>query len=358
LTQGATIDTIAPIDPDTVLYTGRAADGTGPWLWAVDVRSKSSHRISAGLEQYTSISTSADGRTLAASRSIPRAGLWSVPILEHQAGPADVQPEGPSGVRALAPQARGTALYYLSALDGADGLWRLQKGQATEVWAGSRGALFEAPSISRDGLHAAIVLRRNGRRRLAVVDTDASGSARLLAEEIDIRGSVDWSPDGRWIVAAGETTNADGRTAPGLFKVPAEGNGPPVRLVQGQAAEPIWSPTGDLILYSGADVGGLAPLMGIASDGTVTDFKVSTKAGGANHRFLADGKSVVLFPGPQGAPEFWLLDVETGKTRQLTRLGNRSSPGQIRSFDISGDGKRIIFDRTSANADIVLIRRP
>src|SRR5262249_39170796 len=158
LTEGATISSLAPLDANTVVYTGRAADGAGPWLWAVDVNSRKSHRISAGLEQYTSVAASADGRTLAASRSNPRASLSSVPILDREALPADVHPYGPAGVRAWMPRVRNSALYYLSAFGTADGLWRFQDAQTTEIWRGSQAALLEPPAISRDGLHAAILL--------------------------------------------------------------------------------------------------------------------------------------------------------------------------------------------------------
>ena len=47
-----------------------------------------------------------------------------------------------------------------------------------------------------------------------------------------------------------------------------------------------------------------------------------------------------------------MLDLASGKLRQLTDL----KPGfSIKNFDISPDGKRILFDRSRENSDIVLI---
>ena len=40
------------------------------------------------------------------------------------------------------------------------------------------------------------------------------------------------------------------RRGPGLFKIPVDG-GVPVRLVSGQAVNPVWSPDGKLIVYGG-----------------------------------------------------------------------------------------------------------
>jgi len=49
---------------------------------------------------------------------------------------------------------------------------------------------------------------------------------------------------------------------------------------------------------------------------------------------------------------FWLLDLATMKSRRLTHL---DSPATMRTFDISPDGTRIVFDRLSEDSDIVLI---
>ena len=47
--------------------------------------------------------------------------------------------------------------------------------------------------------------------------------------------------------------------------------------------------------------------------------------------------------------------MQTGHQRQLTDL----KPGSlIQSFDISPDGKQIVFDRLRENSDIVLIDLP
>jgi hypothetical protein len=53
--------------------------------------------------------------------------------------------------------------------------------------------------------------------------------------------------------------------------------------------------------------------------------------------------------------DFWLLDLSTRKSRQLTSLENK---GAMWSFDITPDGKQIVFDRFRENSDIVLIDLP
>jgi tricorn protease-like protein len=50
--------------------------------------------------------------------------------------------------------------------------------------------------------------------------------------------------------------------------------------------------------------------------------------------------------------DFWLLDLSTMRSRRLTRL---SSSAVMRSFDITRDGSRIVFDRATEDSDVFLI---
>ncbi|MGH9148011.1 MAG: protein kinase domain-containing protein, partial [Vicinamibacterales bacterium] len=81
-----------PIDPRTIVYVARDSDGAGPWLWALDAERRVTHRVSLGLERYTSVSSSADGSRLVATVANPTANLWSVPILDRVADERDVDP--------------------------------------------------------------------------------------------------------------------------------------------------------------------------------------------------------------------------------------------------------------------------
>ena len=103
-------------------------------------------------------------------------------------------------------------------------------------------------------------------------------------------------------------------------------------------------------------MGILAPLLGMTSDGTpvpLPDIKLHRD--GERVRFLPDGQGFVYMQGPNLPQDFWLLDLTTRKSRQLTRLNN---PAAMRTFDVTSDGKQIVFDRLRDNSDIVLIDLP
>jgi Tol biopolymer transport system component len=338
-----------PVGNRTVFYVAHDGDGSGPWLWAFDLKRRDSQRASVGLEQYTSVEASADGHKLVATISNPVAGLWSIPILNRLAEEHDVKPFAVPSVRALAPRFAGSSLFYLSSLGTGDGLWRLRDGQATEIWKGADGALLETPAVSPDGLRVAIVLRRSGKRQLHVLSSDGA-ELQPIAEGINVQGTSCWSPDGKWIVTGGSSV-----TGPGLFKLPLEG-GSPVRLVAGPALNPVWSPDGSLIVYAGTNVSTFAPLLAVRPDGTGVELpRISVRRLGERVRFLPDGKSLIYMQGLLASQDFWLLDLASMKSRPLTRLQNRAT---MRTFDVTSDGKQIVFDRLRENSQVVMIDLP
>jgi serine/threonine protein kinase len=335
-----------PIGSRTVLYLSPAADGSGPWLWALDVERKATRRATHGLEKYISLSASGNGRRLVASVSNATAALSSVPILDRPAEERDVKPFAVPTVRAFAPRFGSGNLFYLSSLGSGDGLWRYQDDQLLELWKGSDGTLFGPAAVSPDGKRLAISLRRQGRIQLNVMSADGTGLMRF-ADTLDVRGSASWSPDGNWIVTGGIDA-----TGPGVFKVPV-GGGAPVRLVANAGFDPVWSPNGNLIVYTGDVVAASAPLLAVHPDGARIELPaIQVRTGGQRHRFLPNGEGLIYMQGDGPSQDFWLLDLRTQRSRLLTRLANS---GSMRTFDVTLDGKQIVFDRLRENSDIVLI---
>jgi len=338
-----------PLGERTILYVAREGDGSGPWLWAFDVERRLTRRITYGLEQYTSITVSADGLRLAATVANPNVSLWTVALFDRLAEEGDLKPFPMPTVRALAPRFGGRALYYLSSRGAGDGLWRYQDGQAVEIWKGAEGALLEPPAISPDGRRIAVLVRQQGKRRLHVISPEGAELAPLTTD-LDVQGSASWSPDGNWIVTGGNDGKADG-----LFKIPSAG-GVPVRLTDRLGRNPVWSPDGSFIAYVGPNVYTMTPLLAVRPDGTPYELPpIRLHRDGERLRFLPDGRGFVYMQGDSRWQDFWLLDLATKKSRQLTSLKERAT---MRTFDLTPDGKQIVFDRMRENSDVVLIDLP
>ena len=95
----------APVDERTVLFIAGDTDGSGPWLWELDVETLDVRRAHGGTERYTSVSASRSGHRLVVTGVDPRVDLWTVPILQdREATEADVRAHPLPSVRAFAPR--------------------------------------------------------------------------------------------------------------------------------------------------------------------------------------------------------------------------------------------------------------
>lgn len=344
------------IDEKTLLYTATADDGTGPWLYMMELGDRFPIRLSTGVEHFISISASAEvpgrPRRLVATVSNPSVELWTISLTSRISGEESASRISLPTARSAAPRfAPDASLLYLASRSGADGLWRLSGTMAAEVWKPTDGAVTSAAAPSPDGKRICYVVRREQRSTLRCSLADGSGAA-TVAESLDVRGAPSWSPDGKWIAVAAR----DGG-AVRVFKIHLEDE-KSQRLVDSVSSNPVWSPDGRFILYSGTPRGRSVPLNAVTPEGKPFVLPFSSLLVdrlGDSYRFAPGGRSVVVKLGGFRRQDFWLIDVATGKRRQLTRL----PPGQsLLRFDISPDGERIVFERVRENSDVALIEVP
>jgi Tol biopolymer transport system component len=334
----------------TLLYLTTDEDGSGPWIYAMDVERRIPHRISTGVDEVMSLAASADGRRLVATVARSTAGLWRVPIgdrvIDESGATAISLPTG----RGLSPRVGPGYVVYRAPKAGNDGLWKLPTGGAPAVlWSGLDGRVVAGPAIAPGGQRLAFSAQSRGRTQLYVMNADGTG-ARRIAAEIDVRGAPAWSPDGQWLAIA---ANRDGE--PQLVKIPI-GGGTPIPLVKEYSTDPIWSPSGQFLVYSGADVGTTFSVKAVSADGAPRPLPNLILTRGARRlAFLGGDDALVVMKGDISHKELWLIDLPTGRERQLTNLGREFAIGD---FDVSADGREIIFDRARDESDIVLFELP
>jgi Tol biopolymer transport system component/tRNA A-37 threonylcarbamoyl transferase component Bud32 len=327
-----------------LLYLATDEHGYGPWIYAMDVERRVAHRISTGVEEYLSLAASADGRRLAATRSRSTHGLWRVPIGDRVTAEAEATPISPIAP-GQSPRVGHGYIIYRAPKAGADGLMKLVGGTSTELWSGADGRALGGAAISPDGQRVAFVVQRRRVTQLYVMNADGSG-ARRVAGELDVRGSPSWSPDGQWLAVA---ANRGGE--PQVVKIPLTG-GTPVALVKEYSIDPIWAPSGQFLVYSGADVGTTFSVKAVNADATPHQLPNLILTRGARRLAFVGGDAALVFlKGDVTYKDFWLVDLETRRERQLTNLGRRFAIGD---FDVSADGREIIFDRARDESDIVV----
>lgn len=334
------------LDRRTLLYLATDADGSGPWMYAMDVERRIAHRISSGLESYTSLAASADGMRLVATIASARTSLWRMSLTERTATTAAA---GPSLVaaNAVTPRLAADSLLYVSRRGDKQGIWALTHGTSREIWSSARAHIVGGPAIAADGRIAFSVDDR-GKTLLYMMDTDGS-HVRVLADSLALRGNPAWAPDGQSVVSAvvrgGE---------PRLTRIFLNGDSP-LPLVSEYSIDPVWSPDGRFLVYSGADVGTTFPLRAAAPDGRPYPLpSVLLTRGARRVAFFRDSQALVILGGEIGHKSFWLLDLRTGAQRILAEL---PADFVISDFDIAAAGSEVVFDRVQVSSDLALIER-
>jgi Tol biopolymer transport system component len=332
------------LDQRTIAYLAADWDGSGPWLYSLDAHRRMSHRLEAGLDRYTSLAASADGRRLAATRARPHGSLWRLPLAETPVDAAAAVPIPLTTGRGFAPRFGAGGLLYVSSKGTGDGIWKLADGAASELWSAPEARIVGGPEVAPDG-RVAFAVARPGRTLLYVMNPDGT-DARVVTGSLELRGAPAWAPDGRSLTTA---VNVDGM--PNLFRISLDGASAP--LVREYSVDPVWSPGGEFLVYSGADVGTTFPVKAVAADGAphaIPDLTLSR--GGRRLRFLPGRWALLALRGGIQHKDLWLIDLETGAERQLTNL----PPGfSVRDFDVSPDGREVVLERVEDHSDVVLI---
>src|SRR6185369_16384294 len=118
----------------TIAYLAADWDGSGPWLYSLDVDRRVPHRLEAGLDRYASLAASADGRRLVATRARPQGSLWRLSLDATPVDAAGAVPIPLTTGRGFAPRFGVGGLLYVSSKGTGDGIWKLVDGAASELW--------------------------------------------------------------------------------------------------------------------------------------------------------------------------------------------------------------------------------
>lgn len=337
-----------PVMPDrgTLLFLATDADGSGPWIYGMDLARREPHRVSEGLESFTSIAANGDGSRLVATVASRRTGIWRV-ALRADGRPAAAEPERVIANAAM-PRFGPGFLVYVAQRGKGEAIRILEHGVIRELWHAERPGLIGAPSVSPDGRHIAASFDTGHGMQLLVLDRDGN-NARILASSLALQGSPAWRPDGESVVAS---VLRDGQ--PGLTQVFLDGR-PPAPLVAENASDPVWSPSGQFVVYTGADVGTTFPVRAAAADGRAWPMpSLMLSRGGRRLAFMGGPQKLVFLRGEIGHKDLWQLDLRNGEQRPLMEL----PPDFLATdFDVSADGSELVVEREEVNAELALIER-
>ena len=337
------------LDRRTLMYLNSDPDGSGPRLYSIDVDRRIPHRLTSGLDRYTSLAASADGRRLVVTLARMKRTLWRLRIA---GSPTDVPAAAQVSLTTSTgffPRLGPNYLLYVSATGTSENIWKLANGTATELWSGQGARVLGGPAISADGRYIAFSAQQRGQALLYVMHSDGT-NARIVADSLDLQGAPAWTPDGRSI-----TTAVNDHGVPHLYRIPVDGRSP-TAFVREWSLDPVWAPSGRFVVYSGPDIGTSFSVKAITTEGAAPPLPALTLTRGARHMvFLPGGRALMFLRGEIQHKNLWLIDLETGSERQLTNL---APDFDIRDFDVSPDGREVVLERAQERSDVVLLDLP
>lgn len=370
-TQGITVVRVAdghistiPSPPWTAIsQIAWRSDGSGLFVVATEGRNFSSQiwwlsypdskaeNITNDFNNYQSISSTADGRTIAAVRVEQSAHIWLTST------------EDWGQLRQLTHGIEGyDGIYGLNFLPNGDVIYEATPGEKGQVWA-----------ISSDGRNSKVIVNDAG-------STAASPNGKYIVFQsvddakvdglfkFDIGGGgektrlttgkdtwVTFSPDARWVIFTRWRDDAS------LWKVSIDG-GEEVKLTDrsGYALAPAVSPNGKLIAFHWAkrDPKGNPEIAVIPFEGgaVIKTFVIPKKSahGYGKHalQWAPDGQAIDYTVFRDNASNIWRQPIDGSPPFQVTNFTDQ----QIFNFAYSPDGKKVALSRGTYARDVVLLR--
>jgi Tol biopolymer transport system component len=337
------------MDRRTLVYLASDPDGSGPWLYSMDVERRIPHRLTSGLDRYTSLAASTDSRRLVVTRATSNRTLWRLRIADSPVEVSEADRIPLTTSTGFSPRLGPDYLLYVSATGTGESIWKLAKGTSTELWRGEGARVFGGPAISPDRRYIAFSVRQHGQTLLYTMQADGT-NARIVTDSLDLQGAPAWAPDGQSITSA-----VDDHGVPHLFRIPLDGRAP-TPFVQEYSVEPAWAPDGRFVVYSGPDIGTTFSVKAVTAEAAAHPLPALTLTRGARHiAFLPGGRALLLLQGEIQHKNLWLIDLETGAERQLTNL---APDFDLRDFDISPDGREVVLERMQERSNVVALDLP
>jgi Tol biopolymer transport system component len=312
------------------------------------------HRVRAitnDINDYSDLSLSADGHTLATALNQNHFDLFTAPASDLSSGQAQQLTSG-SGEYWFAWTPDGQVI--LGEHSGSLNLFHPDTGSKTPLTSPQQDGVAFLPSACANGRYIVFsIVGRGGTRTTRIWRLDAGGGN--LKEFSDGRWDeyAVCSPDGRWIYYVDQYNGSK------LTKVPLDG-GRPERLSE----LPVYgafdiSPDGKLAAFTTF----LAPndpknrlaLLPVDSpqNTKLLDLQRAVPSYGAVAvRFTHDGTAVVYALGDQDAENLWLQPLDGSAGKQITNFKSE----QIRDFHWSFDGSKLGMVRGHTDSDVVLLQ--
>jgi len=318
---------------------GPIGPGGSNKIWQISYPSGNGQKIINDLNSYQTISLTADSNSLATVQTETLGNLWIGSMNELANSSQITLGRHLANYPSWAPDEK--VVYALNSGGNFD-LYLLdpREGRPKQLTANSGNNNY--PVVSPDGRYVVFSSDRSGALCLWRIDIDGSNPKQLTNQT-----SLDpsFAPDSRTIVYVAQSNWTT------LSIVSIDG-GEPRQLTRNMSKSPVFSPDGSRIACLYAEGPNSPYLISIIPATGGPSLKAFPQPSGFTLpiRWTADGKAILYGITRRGVTNLWMQPVDGGAPKQLTNF----TSDRIHSFEVSRDGRQLVFSRGARSSDVVL----
>jgi len=325
-------------DGSGLVLAGRENRGSPSQVWYLSYPDGQVHRITHDLEDYISVSLTADSGALVTVASEQVSNIWTAPY-DDSGDAKQITSNKFDGVEGMCWTPEWGIVYSSHTGSGKLDLWMVDENGKEQKQLTADAGNNTLPSVSSDGRYVAFVSDRTGSDHIWRIDLDG-GNAKQLTYG-DGESKPQYSPDNQWVFYNLSTGLQD------VWKVPIQG-GKSVQVVDRSAGSVAISRDGKWIAAPYHDPPkwktGIYPIEG-GRPNKILDISTYwlswTRDGGA-----------LVYLNSVDVQNLNIQPIDGGPPKRLTNF----TDSRLFSFAISADGKRIAVARGTVTHDVVLIK--
>ncbi len=337
-------------------------DGTGalltahdteqpPQVWFVPADSAAGRKITSEVSSYFGVTPTGDSQSFTAVRDTTDSNIYTIDLGDAHSlhpvtsGIGNRIGYGAGGVRWLDD---GEVLYSSRSAEGVSTV------MAVSTAGGEPRRLVHNMAVwnvipTPDGKHIVFVSDRSGSNQIWMSDLNGANARQVTSGGTVSSPSL--TPDGRTVVYMRHDTQQL------AWRVPLDGSSAAVPITNVPSNRPVVSPDGKQVLCRLRSQEKNTPLWRTAivamDGGTAPRYFPTPRYGGPPMmQWMPDGHAFLFADWADGVANLWIQDVAGGEPRQVTFFDS----GDIYSFDLARDGKRVALSRGISTRDAVLIR--
>ena len=332
-------------DGTGVVFSARDEKDAARQLWFVSYPDGLPRKLTNDLDDYTSISVTADAKSLAAIQTHEKTTISVADAQTDATNATEIFSEVGVGRERITWTPDGH-IVFCSRVSGNWDIWSMNKdgSGSKQLTPDPHNDLF--PAVAPDGKSIFFASDRAGVFNIWRMDADGNNLTQLTHGGMQVFPEV--TADGKWVLY---TENV--LVEPRVWKIPAVG-GQPQQLASSLTNHPNGSPDGKQIAYVYLDEKswgiGVRPLDGPAEP--IKKYPFPATVSSRVFRWSPDGKGLVYIAKENGASNLWLQPLDGSSRRQLT--GFKS--GELMAFAWSADGQSCAFMHHAATRDVVLMK--